>query len=131
MTAPRFGRGESLLQICGRAELEAGICGRAQSSHDPEPCGGEGNREGRGEPVAAPRRSKVKKGEVTKVYGLYREGPLGEEQPSNWAGEFRVKGGVCQPYPVTGLGDNGRTWRPVCFDNLLNRHSATCPGFKA
>uniref|UniRef100_A0A0V1KHR0 Uncharacterized protein n=1 Tax=Trichinella nativa TaxID=6335 RepID=A0A0V1KHR0_9BILA len=28
--------------------------------------------------------------------GLYREEPLGEGQPSPWAGKFRVGGRVCQ-----------------------------------
>ena len=33
---------------------------------------------------------------------FYREEPLWEGQPSVWAGEFRVEGGVGQLYPVTG-----------------------------
>lgn len=33
---------------------------------------------------------------------LYTEEPLGEEQPSPWAGEFSVEDRVCQLYTVTG-----------------------------
>jgi hypothetical protein len=36
------------------------------------------------------------------MYRLYREEPLAEGQPSLWAGEFRIEGRVCQPYPETG-----------------------------
>jgi hypothetical protein len=30
----------------------------------------------------------------TEMFGLYREEPLGEGQPSPWAGKFRVRGRV-------------------------------------
>ena len=36
-----------------------------------------------------------------KMPGLYREEPLREGQTSLRAGQFRVEGGVCQPYPAT------------------------------
>lgn len=38
MTIPRYGMGESLLQIKERAQPEAETSERVQSSHDPEPC---------------------------------------------------------------------------------------------
>lgn len=49
MTAARYRRGESLLQICGWAEPEADTSGRVQSGHAPEPSAenkgwGEGNQ---------------------------------------------------------------------------------------
>ena len=50
----------------------------------------QGRRQERGKPGAATRRTKVRKGRVTKMSGLYREEPLGERQTSFWAGEFRV-----------------------------------------
>jgi hypothetical protein len=48
-----------------------------------------------------------------KMFGLYREEPLGEGQPSPWTGKFRVGDRVCQ----VGLRDTGRTWRPglLCY----------------
>lgn len=49
----------------------------------------------RGTRVAAARKPKV-----TKTSGLYREEPLAEGQPSPWAAEFRIKGGVFKSYPV-------------------------------
>jgi hypothetical protein len=36
------------------------------------------------------------KGEGDTISGLYREEPLGERQPSLWAGMVRVGGRVCQ-----------------------------------
>ena len=55
--------------------------------------------------------------------GLYREEPLGEGQPSVWAGEFRVEGGVGQLYPVTGSnrGMLGEPKGQVRFD-MVNRN---------
>lgn len=47
---------------------------------------------------AAASRPKLEKGRVTKIPGLYRKEPLGEEQHSHGAGEFRV----CQQYPIIG-----------------------------
>lgn len=41
--------------------------------------------------VRRPKESRL----VAAVTGLYREQQLGEEQPSSWAGEVRVVGGVC------------------------------------
>lgn len=36
-----------------------------------------------------PRGQEIKKGQVTKTAGFYREKPLGERQPSPWVGEFK------------------------------------------
>jgi hypothetical protein len=55
----------------------------------------------RGEPGAAARRPKVQKKQNKEVSGFHREEPLREGQPSLRAGQFRVEGGVCQPYPAT------------------------------
>lgn len=47
MTAAKYRRGKSLLQICGWAEPEADTSGRVQSGHAPEPSvekGREGNQ---------------------------------------------------------------------------------------
>ena len=51
---------------------------------------------------------------VTKMSGLYREEPLGEGQPSPWAGKFRVGGRVCQ------VGTEG------CWENLEARSALVC-----
>lgn len=58
------------------------------------PVGRGGGTGERGEPGAAVKRLKVQSGWVTKMFGLYREEPLGEGQSSPWAGEFRVLDGV-------------------------------------
>ena len=50
----------------------------------------------------------------TKMSGLYREEPLGEGQPSPWAGKFRVGGRVCQ------VGTEG------CWENLEARSALIC-----
>lgn len=49
---------------------------------------------GRGNEVQQPM-AKGTKGWVIKVSASYREEHLGEGQPSPWAGEFSVEGGVC------------------------------------
>lgn len=56
----------------------------------------------RGKLGAVARRPKVQRGQIIKMSGLYREEPLGERQPSHWAGEFSVADWLCKPYPVTG-----------------------------
>lgn len=62
--------------------------------------GGEGRGE-RGTRYSTQKAKGTKKGQVTKMPGLYKQEPVGRTaQPL--AGEFRVEGGVCQPYPVTG-----------------------------
>ena len=48
------------------------------------------------------------------MFGLYREEPLGEGQPSPWAGKFRVGGRVCQ------VGTEG------CWENLEARSALVC-----
>jgi hypothetical protein len=69
----------------------------------------ESDRGERGEPHTVARKPKVQKGAkggteaVTKMFGLYREEPVVQGQPSLCAGEFRVEGRVCQPHPVTGV----------------------------
>jgi hypothetical protein len=52
--------------------------------------------------------------EQTKISGLYREEPLGEGQPSPWAGKFRVEDRVCQE------GTEG------CWVNLEARSALIC-----
>lgn len=64
--------------------------------------------------------------------GLYRQEPLGEGQPSSWAGEFQVEGGVWQTHPVTGrewemLGERGGQ---ICFDNVKQAAKPFVPGLK-
>jgi hypothetical protein len=49
-----------------------------------------------------------------KMFGLYREDPLGERQPSPWAGKFRAVGRVCQ------VGTEG------CWENLEARSALVC-----
>jgi hypothetical protein len=44
--------------------------------------------------------------ENPKMSGLYRNEPLGEGQPSPWAGKFRFG------YVRQALRDSGRTWGP-------------------
>jgi hypothetical protein len=55
--------------------------------------------------------------------GLYREELLEEEQPSPWAGNFRVESEVCQPYPE--MVGTEEFWEnaegQVCFV-MLNSH---------
>ena len=51
--------------------------------------------------------------------GLYREEPLGEGQPSPWAGKFRVGGRVCQ------VGTEG------CWENLKARSALICKIIKS
>ena len=58
--------------------------------------------EGRGQREKGEREKR----EEIKMSGLYREEPLGEGQPSPWAGKFRVRSRVCQ------LGTEG------CWENL-------------
>jgi hypothetical protein len=62
---------------------------------------------GREREKGCPCREDRSEGE-TKMSGFYREKPLGEGQPSPWAGKFRVGAG----YDRKGLRDAGRTWRP-------------------
>ena len=68
---------------------------------EPEPCGGRGGKGGKGNLIQQSGGQRYKKSQVTNMSGLYREESLEEGQPSPWAGEFRVEGRVCQPYPVT------------------------------
>lgn len=49
---------------------------------------------GREREKGCPCREDRSEGE-TKMSGFYREKPLGEGQPSPWAGKFRVGGRVC------------------------------------
>lgn len=59
MGAARYGGGESLLQVSGRAQLESEIAERVQSGHDQTELGHVGKGEGRaGEPGAAARRGR-------------------------------------------------------------------------
>lgn len=53
-------------------------------------------------------------GGETKMSGFYREKPLGEGQPSPWAGKFRVGGRICQ------VGSEG------CWENLEARSASVC-----
>lgn len=59
----------------------------------------EGERENR---CNRQERKDTKKGQVTKMPGFYREGPLGEGQPSLCDEEFKVGDRVCQSDPITG-----------------------------
>lgn len=82
---------------------------------------GEGKREDmgkRGEQDAAARRPKVQG--FTEMVGLYRE-----EQPDLWAQEFRVEGGVCQPYPITSRNREDLALRSAPM--TLNRHLSHLP----
>ena len=45
---------------------------------------------------------------------LYREEPLGEGQPSPWAGKFRVGGGIC------------RVGTEECWESLKARSALIC-----
>ena len=42
------------------------------------------------------RKKRRRRDTHTRISELYREDPLGEGQPSPWAGKFRVGGRVCQ-----------------------------------
>jgi hypothetical protein len=53
---------------------------------------GWGEKERKGAPKE--REGRKKKRDLMSI--LYREEPLGEGQPSPWAGKFRVLGRVCQ-----------------------------------
>lgn len=44
MTFPRYGGGENLLQLYGRAQAQAGVSGRVQSGHDQAELGHVGRR---------------------------------------------------------------------------------------
>ena len=77
--------------MCGREWPEAGTSGRVQGRHDQTEL----------DHVSSSQEAKDTRA-VTKMSGLYREEPLGEGQPSPWAGKFRLEGSMCQPYPVTG-----------------------------
>lgn len=50
-----------------------------------------------------------------KTSGLYSEKPLGQGKPSFWAGNFKVRGKVCQ----VGTEDAGRIWRPSLLCKYL------------
>lgn len=73
---------------------------------------------GRGEPAAAAKRPK---GRYQNVWIVWER--LGEGQPRPWAVEFRVVGGVCKPYLVTGT---KVSWEP----GLLLGHLFECPGLE-
>jgi hypothetical protein len=60
------------------------------------------------------RRRKEEREEETKTFSLHREEPLGEGQPSPWAGQFRVGGRVCQIAPEG------------CWENLEARSALMC-----
>lgn len=65
MTAPTYEGGESLLQIRGKMQVEAGISGRVLSGLDPDPWKEmeEGKGKGReGETVTASRRPQLQNG---------------------------------------------------------------------
>ena len=73
--------------------------------------GGEGERTKERDSM---QRESGEEGRETKMSGLYREEPLGEGQPSPWAGKFRVGGRVCQ------VGTEG------CWENLEARSDLIC-----
>jgi hypothetical protein len=68
---------------------------RVQSGHDTEPRGERRRRRKRMVSRVSSQEDKGTKRQVTKMSGLYREEPLGEGQPSPYAGEFRIEGWVC------------------------------------
>lgn len=76
-------------------------------------------------------RCKVQRGQVTKVSGLCREEPLGEEQPSPWAEEFRVASKVFQTYSVTDRDCEmlGESSHQVHYYILIQNTSADSLGF--
>lgn len=55
--------------------------------------GGKGKKDRRYEPDTASKRPKVRR-QVTQMSELYRKESLEEGQPSPWAEEFRIGGGV-------------------------------------
>lgn len=63
------------------------------------------------------RGQKIKRGQVTKMAALYREG-----QPKPWTENLGVKCGVCHPYAVV-----GRNWDQVCLGMLIKGTLAICP----
>jgi hypothetical protein len=72
--ALRYAGGERFIVDKKETQPEAGTSERGQREHDPEPCEErrEGNGEGtEGQPGMAARRPK--RGEVTKMAGLFRE----------------------------------------------------------
>jgi hypothetical protein len=90
------------LKVCSLNELESTLVWWRRQFRE----GTEGNK------VPQPGGPKYRQ-QANKMVGLYRK-----EQPSPWAGEFRVEGGYAsQEDPVTGrnwgLRDAGRTWKPA------------------
>ena len=66
---------------------------------------GEGEGKGdRGTAYSSQEAKGTKEGNNQKIWIIHRRaskgGRVGQLRP--WAGEFRVEGRVCQPYPVTG-----------------------------
>lgn len=69
MTAYRYGRGENLLTVCGKAQPEAGTSGRVQRGLVPEPGhvgrgGGKGERD---DQVQQPEGQKLQREQATKM----------------------------------------------------------------
>lgn len=90
----RCGGGESLLHICGKAQLEAGTSGLVQSGQEQTYLVLVGRRQGkwrqeREDQVQQQGGQRYKKGWVVKMSGLHREEPLGRAAyPLGW----RVQG---------------------------------------
>lgn len=105
------------------------MSGRVEDGHVPEPCE-ERERGTKYNSQQAKGSKRYKRGRATKVSGLYREEPLGEEQPSPWAGKLRAEGAVCQPHPVTGR-DCGTVKEPggLVHFSMLNKY-LNCPSFE-
>lgn len=121
MTALTYGGGESLLQIGGRTQSEAGTSWRIQCGHDPERCQERrtGRRE-RGKQKQQPRGQTIKVGEQPKQLDFIERSLWGKHNPtlkleSSW------QRAVSKPCPVTGgdwgmLGEPGRQIHFDMFD---------------
>lgn len=111
MAAPRYGGGKVYYTYMWDLARGRNIWESPESSW---PWTMWGEEEGKGErgPSTAVRRPKVKKEQKRQQKDSENKWPkcldyIGEEslrngQLSSWAGKFRVKGRVCQTYPVTG-----------------------------
>ena len=78
---------------------------------------GRARKRGAPRPVAGkPKVQKVQKREVGN-----QNGPPEEGQPSLWAGEVWVRGGICQPFSVT-----KNTGTEGCWENLVFGSTLIC-----
>lgn len=98
-----------LLGNCSQVGEFTGPKDQGQGSHHRERGSGGGKRRREKEKKGNLHRERRKERGQTKMSALYREEPLGEGQPSLWAGNFRIRGKV------------GQVETEGCWENLENR----------